>query len=64
MKDKIQYGWKCPFCETVMAPWQETCVNCRGKVITEAKPSTEKDLFSKEDSLKLILKNLGIFDSE
>ena len=47
-----------------MAPWQETCVNCRGKVITEAKPSTEKDLFSKEDSLKLILKNLGIFDSE
>ena len=24
----IQYGWKCPACGAVMAPWQNTCVNC------------------------------------
>lgn len=26
----IQYGWKCPSCGAIMAPWQSTCVNCRG----------------------------------
>lgn len=26
----IQYGWKCPACGAVMAPWQNTCVNCSG----------------------------------
>ena len=28
--DKIQYGWKCPSCGAVMAPWQNRCVNCSG----------------------------------
>lgn len=26
----IQYGWKCPSCGAVMAPWQNSCVNCCG----------------------------------
>ena len=26
-----QYGWKCPECGAIMAPWQNTCVNCQGK---------------------------------
>ena len=26
----IQYGWKCPACGAVMAPWQSSCVNCYG----------------------------------
>ena len=26
----VQYGWKCPSCGAVMAPWQNTCVNCHG----------------------------------
>lgn len=26
----IQYGWKCPACGAVMAPWQNSCVNCCG----------------------------------
>ena len=25
-----QYGWKCPACGAVMAPWQSSCVNCFG----------------------------------
>lgn len=24
----IQYGWKCPGCSTVYAPWQGTCEKC------------------------------------
>ncbi len=27
---KIEYGWKCPSCGAVMAPWQKSCVNCLG----------------------------------
>ena len=27
----IQYGWKCPACSAVMAPWQSSCVNCYGE---------------------------------
>lgn len=27
----IQYGWKCPSCGAVMAPWQNSCVNCSGE---------------------------------
>ena len=27
----IQFGWKCPECGAIMAPWQNTCVNCTGK---------------------------------
>ena len=30
----IQYGWKCPSCGAVMAPWVENCVNCKGDRIT------------------------------
>lgn len=30
----IQYGWKCPECGAVMAPWQSICVNCNGKYNT------------------------------
>lgn len=26
----IQYGWKCPSCGAVMAPWQNFCINCSG----------------------------------
>ena len=26
----IQYGWKCPSCGAIMAPWQNSCVNCCG----------------------------------
>ena len=26
----IQYGWKCPSCGAVMAPWQSSCINCCG----------------------------------
>lgn len=30
----IQYGWKCPVCDAVMAPWQNSCVNCSKKDYT------------------------------
>lgn len=30
----IQYGWKCPVCGAVMAPWQNSCVNCSKKDYT------------------------------
>ena len=26
----IQFGWKCPECGAIMAPWQNTCVNHHG----------------------------------
>jgi len=26
----IQFGWKCPECGAIMAPWQSTCVNRHG----------------------------------
>ena len=26
----IQYGWKCPSCGAIMAPWQNSCINCIG----------------------------------
>lgn len=26
----IQFGWKCPECGAIMAPWQSTCVNHHG----------------------------------
>ena len=26
----IEYGWKCPSCGAVMAPWQKACINCSG----------------------------------
>ena len=28
--NNIQFGWKCPECGAVMAPWQSTCVNHHG----------------------------------
>jgi hypothetical protein len=34
----IQYGWKCPSCGAIMAPWQNSCINCIGTQIT-ATPS-------------------------
>ena len=27
---QVQYGWKCPTCGAVMAPWQSVCINCSG----------------------------------
>lgn len=30
----IQYGWKCPSCGAIMAPWQNSCINCIGTQIT------------------------------
>ena len=30
----IQYGWKCPTCGAIMAPWQNSCINCIGTQIT------------------------------
>lgn len=27
----ISTGWRCPVCNTVMAPWQPVCVNCNTK---------------------------------
>ena len=29
--DAIIYGWKCPVCGSVMAPWQNCCVYCKPK---------------------------------
>lgn len=29
--EKVEYGWKCPSCGAVMAPWQSSCINCTGK---------------------------------
>lgn len=26
----IQFGWKCPECGAIMAPWQNICVNHHG----------------------------------
>lgn len=26
----IQFGWKCPECGAIMAPWQNTCINHHG----------------------------------
>ena len=30
MGNEVQYGWKCPSCGAVMAPWKHSCVNCSG----------------------------------
>ena len=30
----MRYGWKCPSCGAVMAPWVESCINCKGDKIT------------------------------
>lgn len=38
--DKIQYGWKCPSCGAVMAPWQVKCVNCSGDRAPSQQPIT------------------------
>lgn len=27
----IVYGWVCPKCGSVMAPWQNCCVHCKPK---------------------------------
>lgn len=37
----IEYGWKCPSCGAVMAPWQKACVNCSGN--SNSSPITMKD---------------------
>lgn len=29
--DITAYGWKCPVCGSVMAPWQNCCVYCKPK---------------------------------
>jgi hypothetical protein len=35
----IQYGWKCPSCGAVMAPWQSSCINCCGSHEPYCSPS-------------------------
>ena len=35
----IQYGWKCPSCGAVMAPWQNSCINCSGTYQPSCSPS-------------------------
>lgn len=30
MGNDVQYGWKCPSCGAVMAPWKYSCINCSG----------------------------------
>lgn len=37
----IEYGWKCPSCGAVMAPWQKACVNCSGN--SNSSPITMKE---------------------
>lgn len=29
-----QYGWICPRCNAVMAPWQGWCLNCKSQTAT------------------------------
>lgn len=31
VSDVVVYGWKCPVCGSVMAPWQNCCVYCKPK---------------------------------
>lgn len=31
VSDVVAYGWKCPVCGSVMAPWQNYCVHCKPK---------------------------------
>lgn len=31
ISDVTAYGWKCPVCGSVMAPWQNCCVYCKPK---------------------------------
>ena len=39
--EKVEYGWRCPSCGAVMAPWQKACVNCSGN--NNSSPITMKD---------------------
>jgi uncharacterized OB-fold protein len=41
----VQYGWKCPSCGAVMAPWQSSCINCFGmqQITVTTKPSWSWD---------------------
>lgn len=31
VSEVVAYGWKCPVCGSVMAPWQNCCVHCKPK---------------------------------
>lgn len=37
-----QTGWVCPKCGAVMAPWQNSCVYCRPKEVTNILFTTDK----------------------
>lgn len=36
-----QTGWVCPKCGAVMAPWQNSCVYCRPKEVTNVLFTTD-----------------------
>lgn len=38
-----QYGWICPQCGAVMAPFVSVCINCRGNYINEITASTSTE---------------------
>ena len=54
----VQYGWKCPSCGAVMAPWQSSCINCLGtrQITVGVNPSwswsTSQDIYNTTTTAK------------